>query len=344
MKSKYEDDLRNLQSWTNNTPLVVLGSGATVSLGLPSMWTLGEHLKNTIAFTEKEDQELFQNFKDKLEATEDLERALSEIQLSANILAKIIRATWELVNQKDHLAYEELIKNGVSPLSELISHLINNSQRKATIITTNYDRCAEYAASQAKAIICNGYTQNYIGQFSNKIQTNHQLSNLIGYNGQVNIWKVHGSLDWFKEGDSSSVQLPLRKEIPTGLTPAIVTPGLSKYLETQMEPFRTIFTEADNEIESATGFVCIGYGFNDIHVQPKLLAQIALGKPIIVLTKELTDKCKDAIINGTCDNYILMEDAGDDDTRVYTPEHIDGYVLKGCSHWDLGNYLNLIKS
>jgi len=42
--------LKQLQDWKNNVPLLILGSGASVSFGLPSMWKLGEHLKNTLSF------------------------------------------------------------------------------------------------------------------------------------------------------------------------------------------------------------------------------------------------------------------------------------------------------
>jgi hypothetical protein len=37
--------LKTLQDWTNRVPLVILSSGASVPFKLPSMWTLGEHLK-----------------------------------------------------------------------------------------------------------------------------------------------------------------------------------------------------------------------------------------------------------------------------------------------------------
>ena len=98
--------------------------------------------------------------------------------------------------------------------------------------------------------------------------------NLKGYKGQVNIWKVHGSLDWFETPNKENVYLPLSENIPQGHKPLIVTPGLSKYAETHKEPYRTIFTQADTEIQKANGFLCIGYGFNDEHVQPKLIQQI----------------------------------------------------------------------
>ena len=49
--------LKQLQDWTNRVPLIVLGSGASVPFKLPSMWALGEHIKNSIAFTNSDDQE-----------------------------------------------------------------------------------------------------------------------------------------------------------------------------------------------------------------------------------------------------------------------------------------------
>jgi len=45
--------LRQLQDWTNKVPLLILGSGTSVPFGLPSMWNLGEHLKNTLSFDKR---------------------------------------------------------------------------------------------------------------------------------------------------------------------------------------------------------------------------------------------------------------------------------------------------
>ena len=55
--------------------------------------------------------------------------------------------------------------------------------------------------------------------------------------------------------------------------------------------------------------------FNDIHVQPKLIAQIKSGKPIIVITKELTPKTKQSIIDAGCKQFILIEEANGKDTK-----------------------------
>ncbi len=336
--------LKLLQDWTNRVPLIILGSGASVPFKLPSMATLGEHLKNSISFTEIDDIRQFEEFKLTLDALKDLEKTLLQIQLRPNVLDKVIYETWSLVNKHDILAFEDLLKKKIDfPLAELTSHLLSSAQRKVSIVTTNYDRLAEYAASYSNAFICTGFSQNFIGHFSKGIHQ-QDLSKLHGFKGQINIWKVHGSLDWFKSKEETDVQLPYRQSIPKNYKPLIVTPGLSKYYETQLEPFRTIFTEADNEIEKATSFLCIGYGFNDVHVQPKLIAQIKSGKPIIVLTKELTPKTRQSIIDNGCRQYILMEQVNGKDTRVYSSLFAGEMIIPDENYWSLDEYLKLIKN
>ncbi len=337
----FDSLLKQLQDWTNKIPLVILGSGASVPFGLPSMWTLGEHLKNTLSFDNDTDKEQFETFKKGLDESNDLEKALLGIQLNENVLKAVIKATWELIAEADLKAYEQFVLKGKEvPLVNLMKHLLSTTDRKLSIVTTNYDRIAEYSASTAEAFICTGYAQNYIGHFSDNIHTN-TLVNRKGYSGQVNIWKVHGSLDWFEAHTKEHIHLPLRKDIPQDYKPLIVTPGLSKYFETHNEPYRTIFAQADNEIQNANGFLCIGYGFNDIHVQPKLIQQIKT-KPIIVITKELTIKTKEAIIDGGCKNYVLIEENNGTDTKIYSSSQGE-HIIKDVSYWNLAEYLKLIE-
>lgn len=310
-------------------------------LGLPSMSALGAYIKANTSFAEPEDQTQFEQFKQRFDTTGDLETTLLEVQLRPAVLKQIIFKTWELVNKADHDAYQVLLDNPDScPLVKLIEYLLGTASKKLSLITTNYDRIAEYAASFARAIICTGYAPNYIGHFSSVIHTNN-LATIKGYKGQVNIWKVHGSLDWFKTPMEEDIQLPLRQTIPDNYMPLIVTPGLSKYYETHNEPYRTIFAQADSEIENANGFLCIGYGFNDIHVQPKLITKIKQNKPIIVITKQLTSRTKDTII-GKSNHYVLMEEElSSNGTRIYSSDHPE-YTIPDVSYWKLDEYIKLV--
>lgn len=339
---KKEALLKHLQSWTNNVPLIVLGSGASVPFNLPSMRSLGDYIKKNISFTDAKDIAQFERFKSLFDKNGDLESTLLQLKLRENVLNQIVFKTWEIVNKADIEAYEQLINRTIDfPLANLTEYLLSTTGKKLSIITTNYDRLAEYAGSFANAVISTGYSQNYIGHFSKNINSNN-LANLKGYKGLVNIWKVHGSLDWFQTFEEENIQLPLRHTIPLNHKPSIVTPGLSKFSETHNEPYRTIFTQADTEMELANGFLCIGYGFNDKHVQPKLINQIKNSKPIIVITKELTPKTKSSIINNNCKHYILMEEANGTDTRVYSSLFTGEYIIPNVNYWNLTEYLKLI--
>ena len=333
-----EQVIKQLQTWTRSVPLIILGSGASVPFGIPSMSKLGDFLKDEISFPNADDQAQFETFKTNFDSCKDLESALSEMPLRNNVLKEIIVKTWELINSKDLEFYENFLqKNDNFPLSQLIAYLLTSSKQKVSIVTTNYDRLAEYATSLANAFICNGFAQNYFGNFSANILEN-DFSKTKGLAGQVNIWKVHGSLDWFSN-DNFDYHIPMRKTIPANFIPSIVTPGDAKFAMTHFEPYRTIFTKSDNEIQNANGFLCIGYGFNDIHVQPKLRN----GKPIIVITKELTPKTKRAIINNGCKNYILIEQLNENDTKIFTSEFSNGEIISDKSYWKLDEYLKLIK-
>lgn len=335
--------LRQLQDWTNKVPLIILGSGASVPFGLPSMWTLGEHLKKSISFTNPDDQAQFDEFIAILDKIGDLEAALHGVQIRQSIQEKIICKTWELINKHDLEAYEQFVEERIDfPLAELTKHLINTTDKKLSIVTTNYDRIAEYAASKAGAFICNGFAQNYLGHLATQIHLNNS-KDIKGFTGQVHIWKVHGSLDWFRTQQEQDVHLPMRHKIPTNIQPSIVTPGLSKYQATHLEPYRTIFSQADNAIINANGFLCIGYGFNDAHVHPKLITEIKKNKPIVVISKEITQKTKESIIGNNCKSYVLIEQANTTDTRIYSSLFPSEEVISNVNYWSLGEYLKLIK-
>ncbi len=331
--------LKQIQEWTNNVPLIVLGSGASIPYGLPGMGRLGEYLKQNINFTaeQNEEQQQFESFKNKLDKTNNLEEALSNLNLSEQVTSSIVNKTWEMINQADIELFEQVItKNKTFSLTRLLEHYLNTSGEKATIVTTNYDRIAEYASNLANASVVNGFSYNYVGKFSDNFNFKPRNTR------QINLLKVHGSLDWFKQKDGNIIQLPLQKQLLTPLSPLIVTPGTSKYAETHYEPYRTIITESDKAINNATGFLCVGYGFNDSHVQTKIIEQIKKNKkPIIMITRNLTDSAREIINSGECDNYIFIESESENNTKFYSSQFGE-HIIENSKYWSLDEYLTMI--
>jgi len=132
----------------------------------------------------------------------------------------------------------------------------------------------------------------------------------------VNIWKVHGSLDWFLKDDGEIVCFPNSINIISNYNPLIVPPSKGKYNLTHKEPYRDVISQADNAFSRAGSFLCIGYGFNDDHIQPKLIEQIKNGKPIVVLCKKATEACKHNVMSADVKKYMIIEYSSDGETLV----------------------------
>lgn len=99
-----------------------------------------------------------------------------------------------------------------------------------------------------------------------------------------------------------------------------------------------MIAEADSAFVQAGAYLCIGYGFNDEHIQPKLLTQISKGKPIVVLARTMTAACRKHIADAGIQKYLIFERADDAHTRVYGngwEETYDG------AYWSLDNFLNI---
>ncbi len=331
LKDKFS---RIIQKYLEKQPVILLGTGATIPYGLPSMPELADHLRVSI----ENDSGEWKAFLSALNGTGDLEKALQETQLTSPLTDEIVNRTWTFVNQKDLEYYKKLIGETEKkfPLKDLFSKLLQPHPKHVKVITTNYDRVAEYAADLAEANIHTGFSGRYLLSFTQNYLQNYPNQN------RVDIWKVHGSLDWFKRENNLSFSSPLAKEIPKNAEPLVVTPGIIKYQQTHLEPYRTVMNEADKALTQAACFLCIGYGFNDEHVQPKLIQQVQQkGKPIVTIAEILTDAGKKLLLANPSKS-IALEKAGKNKTcfHYFEDNKCKSETLDG-NFWQLGEFLNL---
>lgn len=332
------DYIKQAQSYYSKAPVIVLGSGASAAFGLSGMWALGQHLiANTdLSSLSKTEHDSWGKFKKALEEGIDLEAALHNVDMSETLTSRIIDATWTLINSEDAKAFSESLQNSsMFPLSNLLNHMFKTSNNILTIITTNYDKLAEYACDQGKIHHYSGFTYGGFRHLSSPTE--------ITFPRKVNIWKVHGSLDWFESPSKEVVAITGTKNIPQNYTPQIVTPGVQKYQRTHLEPYRTIINNADQAINNAEAYLCIGYGFNDEHIQPKLMAKcLRFNTPITIITRTLSESTKRLIIDGKAQSYLAIErGANDDQSRVYSslanrPFEVEKNI------WSLAGYISLI--
>jgi len=337
----YEQVATLAQKYVAKNPVLVLGTGATIPHGIPSMANLAVHLLDKIKVDVTDpDSKIWDKFKKILEDSKDLETALSKVILSQPLLTRVLGVTWSYINKKDLVLFRKLLnKPKVLSLSRLIRFLITKSPPTMSIVTTNYDRVAEYATNIAEAKFRTGFSHGYLQRF----ESNTAMSGSKVPDSTVSIIKVHGSLDWFKDEMGDPLSVPLANKIPKGAKPLIVTPGISKHSETQLEPFRDVMGWADSAMINASSFLCIGYGFNDDHVQPKLTRRVTKNDiPIIVVTKSLSIAGRNLFLNGQCKNYLIIE-SDNNGTKAYYPDAPKGVLLPKMELWKLEEFNNMIQ-
>lgn len=332
MDEKFEEIIKKCQKYLENIPTIIIGSGFSVPFGLPSMWELGEEIKTKLNSKYSSEEE-WKNFVDFLDSTKNLELAMHKASLTSNMYSDIIRVTWELINSKDKEVFSDLMHHTEDTvLSKILYKLLQSHPRKVNVITANYDRLVEYSIDKIKANIETGFRGECTKHFTGLKKSNEVKENT------VLLCKVHGSLDWFRrEKNLQLVSMPNSFKIYNGFTPAIVTPGIQKYQETHNEPYRSLIATADEFISNASAFLCIGYGFNDEHLQPKLIDRIQQrNKPAVIVTKTLSDKAKEILENAK--NYIIFEEELIGKTKIT----IDGVVevVEG-DYWQLDKFIEL---
>jgi hypothetical protein len=329
---------KQAQDYYGKAPVIILGSGASAAHGMSGMGALAKYLvaQTDVTGLSAPELEVWEKFCRVLSDGIDLESALHQVTASEELTSRIVKATWVLINSEDIEIFERsLQKNAMFPLSRLLEHMFKSSLKIINIVTTNYDRLAEYACDQGRIHHYSGFTHGFFRQLATPTEVTSAR--------RANIWKVHGSLDWFQSPLDDIVALSNIHGVPDNYQPQIVTPGAQKYQKTHLEPFRSIINNADQAINEAGSYLCIGYGFNDEHIQPKLMVKCLRQKtPITIITYELSDSAKRLIIGGKAQNYLAIERGSTDSQSIIYSSLEKAPLVVEKNIWSLEGYLSLI--
>ncbi len=340
-KSPAEQAVELIQTCLSAMPVIVLGSGHSAAFGLPGMDQLRNHLLASVRpRVAPADAAVWTQFEETV-AHKPLEAALHDVHLSPELMGAVVDETWKCCFPHDQRVLQDVVKNACDiPLARLFAHLFRSTHLRIPVVTTNYDRIAEYAADSTGYGWSTGFGHGYIGHR----HTGQKLA--IQKDGtpmrMVDIWKVHGSLDWFGSPDGTMYSLPAFSAPPVGLTPLMVPPGGDKYRRAYDEPFRSSIAGADQAIRAGNSFLCIGYGFNDEHVQPVLLERCRRQeKPIVVLAKQLTPAAKSVLLDGRCRRFSAFEEMVGG-THMFSSDYPAGVDIPGSNLWSLGQCLDKV--
>ena len=335
-KMEYKDCLQQIQKYLENSPLIILGSGSSAAYGLPLMDELSDEIKNhSSEFEANEFALLCKNL-----VSMNLEEAIDKTTLSETSFNTLRRIVWQYINERDMKLLQRLSQDKSDfALADLLRKVIYTAPNNATVVTTNYDRLAEYAVDLIGATIVTGFEGNLIRSLEFPSANVHNRRIRVRER-VVNVWKVHGSLDWFSNNNSNDiVSFPFSMGIPSNYGPLIIAPGKGKYNFTHKEPYRDIIAQADIAFSKAGSFLCIGYGFNDDHIQPKLIEQIKNGKPIVVLCQTATEACKQNIESTEVRMFAIIEYSTETKTSVTGSGYKEVY---DGNFWELSGFIKTI--
>lgn len=298
-----EDELHELKKWlqtvfTDNL-VIIIGSGLSCAEGLPGMGALADKLKAQMPkYLCDLDMEMWNAISDCLHS-EGLEGALLNHQANEAVETAIINITAEYVLSEEQKVINKCIaENRKLKFSYLLPHISAANPKTANIITTNYDRLIEFAAEYENwgvdSMMVGRYWGKHDSDLSNKLQVRGisvkgKTPKLV-YRDHIKIFKPHGSLDWFMAGD-----IPMTSCIGGTEEPLIITPGVGKYKKGYGQPFDAHREQGNRAIDAAASILCIGYGFNDDHLQTHLTARIRSGVKTLLLTRGLSDNARKVV-------------------------------------------------
>lgn len=298
MEWQIDEIYKAVQEVARKNPLLLIGTGGSIPYGIPGMVELCEYLRKELT-PRFGANPTWQSFMNELDNGAGLESALLKVTLPDNIQEDVLRATWDLVSRADLDLFRGLVTGAKHiALSDLLRFFYSATPQCVNIITTNYDRMVEYACDFAGLPVDTRMNGQYY-----RIQRQGNMKRL----NTINLLKVHGSLDLFQDSLQRTFALPQQEKIPNGLIPRIITPGVTKYQNIFQAPYNDTLHNANSLIDSAQGYLCIGYGFNDDHIQEGMLRGAEQGKPILLITKTVSDSAAHLLVQRT-KHYITISE------------------------------------
>lgn len=183
----------------------------------------------------------------------------------------------------DHLAkegHEAKIRGIEIPIGAGYISSGNHYYRNWSFFTTNYDMCIE-SYWEGKDISINTGFRYDPGRRSTIMD-----AQIFGNQPYLKLFKLHGSINWFREEDGKIVEYPhrptstsFRRRRPLG--EVMIYPISEKYMYTN--PFLDMFYHFRNELVKSSCWLIIGYSLRDEAIKNLLLENANKNKMMIVV-------------------------------------------------------------
>ena len=317
-----------IQDVFRKTPVVLVGSGFSCGYGLPSMGILGEHLANVVSHSLLSVEakavwaQTVNAIRDNLEA--GLNTISQGIPGRDEIVSAVRVETAKLILKAATTAESKILGepglDGHAP-SRLLNFLFDGSPQNADgihVITTNYDTLLELFCDLANLPLDTGFTgfrrrkprpspifktqySRVLAAEKKQLQYDHRPCKT------VRLYKPHGSISWLSTSEGPVEVLNDVSEAGR----AIVVPGPSKYQDALVNTlFDAMRTEMNAVLSNAQALLCIGFGFNDDHLQGVIKNRLTAGMPAIIITRDSTPNIERVLLEHPHVIALFMRDSG----------------------------------
>jgi hypothetical protein len=282
---------------TNSRFVLLTGAGASVPFGFKTLDQLLDLVTNEIKSAKEKDLlnrivvSLKSNLKDQDRDSVNLEHVLevieqfrfadrvvsefinsnsdtkAKIKVGLRLRESIFKALlshFDRISEIDETAILELYQ----PLFARISLYLPKNSKLIPVFTTNYDRTIEYLHDDRRFLVKDGFRRDIRdGLVWNPLEFNEltdSLESLI----QLPLFKLHGSVGWYRDLKSNQIELITRKLAPTELEQRLVNAVLypAQTKSVTEEPYLTCYDYFEECLRNARLLVVIGHSFGDSYL------------------------------------------------------------------------------
>ena len=296
---------KQLQEFFKVTPHVILGTGTSCAVDVGfGMGALKDVLFSEIkpGSLDRVSARQWTKVAKALAKGNDVEHSL-DFATTDKLRELILKGTGESVAIMDQKFAVPICKRktewpAMAIINKIISGVSISDNNTLNVITTNYDLLFEYACAAYGIRCIDGFCGSVIKHedWVASLQTILHRTKVVRNNRDkmknenlphVRLYKVHGSLNrFFINNEVVEVDMWIGNA-PVDVERVIITPGSSKYEKIQKYR-RELQAKADESVESANGFLFLGYGMNDAHIEQYIKQRIQKDrKPAVFITREL---------------------------------------------------------
>jgi len=186
---------------------------------------------------------------------------------------------------------------------EFVTRLGTRSEKRIPVFTLNYDPLIELATDVEKQPLIDGFLgtvecyfqPSCFTDYRGTLESRRGRSVPVQTRGIINLYKLHGSLGWFRDTESRLKRIRPDMPCPSGWNHLMVPPQNRKAADTGITPYATIWSEfrahlANESSRLLNRLVCIGYGLGDGHVNAVIESALARNHfTLVILAKDLSD-------------------------------------------------------